>query len=159
MEASGHARWFERLLAELGWELWIGQIRRRFGRRSRKQKTGRARRRASCCDADGGRFERLRIWVPRAEERDLRQLVLHRHRLVELRTRVKKPNCGRWRCEGVGANTGAVEPEGAGAVSALALPAWTIGGGRTTWSCWRKLMRRTNPLDQAVEQEAARRPR
>jgi hypothetical protein len=24
MEASGHARWFERLLAELQFELWIG---------------------------------------------------------------------------------------------------------------------------------------
>jgi hypothetical protein len=24
MEASGHARWFERLLAELQLELWIG---------------------------------------------------------------------------------------------------------------------------------------
>jgi hypothetical protein len=24
MEATGHSRWFERLLAELGFELWIG---------------------------------------------------------------------------------------------------------------------------------------
>jgi hypothetical protein len=24
MEASGHARWFERLLGELNFELWIG---------------------------------------------------------------------------------------------------------------------------------------
>ncbi len=24
IEATGHARWFERLLAELGFELWIG---------------------------------------------------------------------------------------------------------------------------------------
>jgi hypothetical protein len=24
MEARGHARWFERLLAELNFELWIG---------------------------------------------------------------------------------------------------------------------------------------
>jgi len=32
MEASGHARWFERLLAELNIELWIGdaaEIRRK----------------------------------------------------------------------------------------------------------------------------------
>jgi hypothetical protein len=26
MEASGHARWFERLLAELNFELWIGVL-------------------------------------------------------------------------------------------------------------------------------------
>jgi transposase len=24
MEATGHARWFERLMAELGFEVWIG---------------------------------------------------------------------------------------------------------------------------------------
>ena len=31
MEASGHARWFERLLAELDFELWIGDARRSPG--------------------------------------------------------------------------------------------------------------------------------
>jgi transposase len=29
-----------------------------------------------------------RIWVPNAENRDLRQLLWHRHRLVQMRTRV-----------------------------------------------------------------------
>ncbi len=43
MEATGHARWFERLLAELGFELWIGdpaeiEIKTK---RVRKQKTDR----------------------------------------------------------------------------------------------------------------------
>jgi transposase len=30
-----------------------------------------------------------RIWVPSPENRDLRQLLWHRHRLVQMRTRVK----------------------------------------------------------------------
>ncbi|MHB8391943.1 MAG: hypothetical protein ACYDBH_20600, partial [Acidobacteriaceae bacterium] len=34
-----------------------------------------------------GRFPRL--WTPSAEQRDLRQLLIHRHKLVEIRTRVK----------------------------------------------------------------------
>jgi transposase len=34
-----------------------------------------------------GRFPRL--WTPSAEERDLRQLLVHRHKLVSIRTRVK----------------------------------------------------------------------
>ncbi len=34
-----------------------------------------------------GRFPRL--WRPDAEQRDLRQLLIHRHRLVQIRTRVK----------------------------------------------------------------------
>src|SRR6516165_66923 len=40
MEASGHARWFERLLAELGFELWIGDPVQIKAKRVRKQKTG-----------------------------------------------------------------------------------------------------------------------
>ena len=30
-----------------------------------------------------------RLWTPDREQRDLRQLVLHRHKLVEIRSRVK----------------------------------------------------------------------
>ena len=41
MEASGHARWFERLLAELQFELWIGDAAKIRTKRVRKQKTDR----------------------------------------------------------------------------------------------------------------------
>jgi len=41
MEASGHARWFERLLAELQFELWIGDAAEISAKRVRKQKTDR----------------------------------------------------------------------------------------------------------------------
>src|SRR5579862_593069 len=41
MEASGHARWFERLLAELQFELWMGDAAEIRRRRGRKQKTDR----------------------------------------------------------------------------------------------------------------------
>jgi transposase len=41
MEASGHARWFERLMAELQFELWIGDAAEIRTRRVRKQKTDR----------------------------------------------------------------------------------------------------------------------
>ena len=40
MEASGHARWFERLLGDLQFELWIGDAADRT-KRVRKQKTDR----------------------------------------------------------------------------------------------------------------------
>ena len=39
MESSGHARWFERLLHELGFELWIGDAAEIRTKRVRKQKT------------------------------------------------------------------------------------------------------------------------
>src|ERR1700681_2549741 len=41
MEASGHARWFERLVAELQFELWIGDAAENRTKRVRKQKTDR----------------------------------------------------------------------------------------------------------------------
>jgi len=41
MEASGHARWFERLLAELNFELWVGDAAEIRAKRVRKQKTDR----------------------------------------------------------------------------------------------------------------------
>ena len=41
MEASGFSRWFERLLAELGFEQWIGDPTKIKAKRVRKQKTDR----------------------------------------------------------------------------------------------------------------------
>src|ERR1700733_6264715 len=86
MEASGHARWFERLLAELQIEVWIGDAAEIRARRVRKQKTDRQ---------DAQLILKLmlkddfpQIWVPSWENRDLRQLLWHRHRMVQARTRI-----------------------------------------------------------------------
>jgi transposase len=86
MEATGYSRWFERLLAELGIEVWIGDAAEIKTKRVRKQKTDRE---------DARLLLRLQlvnhfpiIWVPTPENRDLRQLLWHRHRLVQMRTRI-----------------------------------------------------------------------
>ena len=84
IEASGHTRWFERLLAELGMELWIGNPAKIATQRVRKQKTDRQDAQLLLQLLVEGRFPRL--WVPSAENRDLRQLLWHRHRLVQMRT-------------------------------------------------------------------------
>jgi len=41
MEASGHARWFERMLGELQFAMWIGDVAEIRTKRVRKQKTDR----------------------------------------------------------------------------------------------------------------------
>jgi transposase len=41
IESSGHSRWFERLLQELGFELWIGDPAEIQSKRVRKQKKDR----------------------------------------------------------------------------------------------------------------------
>src|SRR5215467_3308155 len=86
MEASGHARWFERLLGELQVELWIGDAAEIRAKRVRKQKTDRQ---------DAQLILKLmlkddfpKIWVPSGENRDLRQLLWHRHRMVQARSRI-----------------------------------------------------------------------
>jgi len=86
MEASGQARWFERLLAELNFELWMGDAAEIRTKRVRKQKTDRQDAQLILRLLLEDRFPR--IWVPSWENRDLRQLLWHRHRMVQARTRI-----------------------------------------------------------------------
>src|ERR1700745_2064489 len=85
IEATGHARWFERLLAELGYELWVGDPAQIKAKRVRKQKHDRQDAQLLLKLMMEDRFPR--VWVPSVENRDLRQLLWHRHRLVQMRTR------------------------------------------------------------------------
>lgn len=87
MEAVGNSLWFEQLVERLGHRLWIGDAAKIRASCVRRQKTDRR---------DAGHILKLlvedrfpRIWVPSAEQRDQRQLLLHRHKLVRMRTRVK----------------------------------------------------------------------
>jgi transposase len=86
MEATGHARWFERLLEELHFELRIGDPLEIRATRVRKQKTDRHDAQLLLKLLLEDRFHR--IWVTSWENRDLRQLLWHRHRLVQMRTRI-----------------------------------------------------------------------
>jgi len=86
MEASGQGRWFERLLAELNFELWIGDATVIHAKRVRKQKTDRQDAQLILGLLLEDRFPQ--IWVPSWENRDLRQLLWHRHRMVQARTRI-----------------------------------------------------------------------
>lgn len=87
MEATFNAQWFERMLGENHHELWIGDAAAIRAAMVRKQKT-------DSRDADhildlllADRFPK--IWIPSPEERDLRQLLRHRHKLVGYRTSAK----------------------------------------------------------------------
>jgi transposase len=86
MEATGYSRWFERLLAELDFELWIGDPAEIRTRRPKKQKTDSKDAQLLLQLMLEDRFPR--IWMPSPENRDLRQLLWHRHRLVQMRTRI-----------------------------------------------------------------------
>lgn len=156
VEASGQARWFERLLAELGHELWVGDPAAIRAAMPRKQKT-------DSRDAEHllrllceGRFPR--IWVPTAEQRDVRQLVLHRHRLVQMRTRVKNQLRALALSEGIGRKPGLWSRQGQEQFAALSFPQWTERRRQDNLELLAELVARTEPLDIAVAEEAARRP-
>jgi transposase len=84
IEATGPIHWFERLLAELGHQLWIGDSAKIRASEVRKQKTDERDARLILDLLLAKRFPK--IWVPTPAERDLRQLLWHRHKLVCLRT-------------------------------------------------------------------------
>jgi transposase len=87
MEATGNSQWFIERVQDMGHEIWIGdaaQIRASYVRKQKTDKRDAAHMRKLVME---GRFPRL--WTPDREQRDLRQLVLHRHKLVIIRARVK----------------------------------------------------------------------
>jgi transposase len=87
MEATGNSQWFIELVEDLGHAIWIGdaaQIRASYVRKQKTDKRDAAHLLKLVLE---NRFPKL--WTPDREQRDLRQLVLHRHNLVEIRSRVK----------------------------------------------------------------------
>jgi transposase len=86
MEASGRGRWFERLLGELQIELWIGDAAAIRTKQVRKHRSDRQDARLILKLMLKDDFPK--IWVPSWENRDLRQLLWHRHRMVQARTRI-----------------------------------------------------------------------
>jgi transposase len=87
LESTGNNHWFVDMLAELGHEVWVGDAARIRAKQVRKQKTDRR---------DAAHILDLllkndfpRIWTPSRAERDQRQLLIHRYKLVTLRVRVK----------------------------------------------------------------------
>ena len=69
MESSGHSRWFEGLLRELQFELWIGDAAAIRTKRVRKQKTDRQDAQLILQLLLENRFPR--IWVPGSTEASL----------------------------------------------------------------------------------------
>jgi transposase len=156
MEATGYSRWFERLLAELGIEVWIGDAAEIRTKRVRKQKTDRN---------DAQLLLKLlledafpRIWVPSPENRDLRQLLWHRHRMVQMRTRIMNQLQALAMNEGQRRKKKLWNDQGRAQLEKLPLAPWASRRRQDLL----ELLDRMNPsieeLTVVVEQEAKKRP-
>ncbi len=87
MEATGNSQWFVEMVEDLGHVVLIGDAAQIRASYVRKQKTDKRDAAHILQLVEENRFPKL--WTPSREQRDLRQLVLHRHKLVGIRSRVK----------------------------------------------------------------------
>ena len=156
IEASGHARWFERLLAELNFELWIGDATVIHAKRVRKQKTDRLD--AQLILGLLLKDDFPQIWVPSWENRDLRQLLWHRHRMVQARTRMMNQLQAVALNEGLRCKKKLWREAGRAQLEAFKLAPWT-SQRRTDLL---ELLDRLNPtiakLTQAIDREVEKCP-
>ena len=156
MEASGHARWFEGLLAKLKIELWMGDAAVIRAKRGRKAKTDRQDALHMLNLLLTGDFPQ--IWVASWENRDLRQLLWHRHRMVQARTRVMNQLQAVARNEGLRCKKKLWREHGREQLEAFRLAPWANRRREDLL----ELLDRLNPtiaeLTQAIEQEAEKCP-
>jgi len=152
MEATGYAQWFERMLAEQGHELWIGHASEIRAGVIRKQKT----------DArDAAHLLRLllekrfpRIWIPSPAERDTRQLLRHRYKLVCFRVSVKNQLHGLAMSQGVCRKKKLFTAKGREELEKLSLGPWASRRRQELLAMLDQLNPVIEELDRAVQQQA-----
>jgi len=156
MEACGHYPWFEGLLAECGHQLWLGDAGQIRASVVRKQKTDRR---------DAQQILRLlleerfpRIWVPSLEERDVRQLLVHRHKQVQGRTRVKNQLQSLALSQGVQRKWRLWTEQGRAELQRLPLLPYADERRQHLLQSLEQMNREIAELDRRVEAEASRRP-
>jgi transposase len=156
IESSGNTLWFERLLEKLGHKLLIGDATAIRAASPRKQK---------CDPRDALNILQLllekrfpSIWVPTMGERDVRQLLKHRHTLVQMRTRIKN------QLQHIALNQGLQKKKqlwtkaGQERLKSLALEPWTKRRRDDLLQMLEQMEARITQLDQAVKAEALRWP-
>lgn len=156
MEACGHYPWFERLLAALGFELWLGDAGQIRASVVRKQKTDRR---------DAGQLLQLlreerfpQIWVPSLEERDVRQLLLHRHKQVQARTQVKNQLQSLALSQGLQRRRKLWTAAGRAELQKLELLPYAAQRREHLLRSLDQLQREIGELNRRVEEEVGRRP-
>jgi len=154
MEATGNSHWLVDLVSELGHELWVGdaaQIRASYVRQQKTDKRDAAHILKLLVE---GRFPR--IWMPSSEVRDLRQLLLHRYKLVMIRARVKNELQHLCLNKGVQRKHKLWTKAGQQVLRELPLKAWAGRRRDDLLGLMAMLDQQIEPLDEAVKAEAQR---
>ncbi len=156
LEACGNSQWFVDLLLQLGHEVWVGDAAQIRASYVRKQKTDKRDAAHILKLLIEGRFPRL--WRPSEEQRDLRQLLIHRHKLVEIRTRVKNGLQHLMLNRGVQKKHRLWSQAGQQALRELPLAGWTAQRREDLLGLLQTLNQQIGKLDQAAELASAQHP-
>ncbi len=136
----------------MGHEIWIGDAAQIRASYVRKQKTDKRDAAHILKLVVEGRFPRL--WAPDREQRDLRQLVMHRHKLVEIRSRVKNELQHLALNQGMQERNKLWSAAGQKALRELPLKPWAARRREDLLGLLAMLDRQVGKLDQAVQQAA-----
>jgi transposase len=156
LEATGNFRWFRRLIQNLGFEFLLGDPTQIRARDPRRQKTDKR---------DAKHILKLLlnleefplVWQPPSDNEQLRELLLHRCRMVRLRVRIKN------QLDGMAKNEGLLDSKGWSAkrrrqLEALALPGWDAQRRADLLRLHDQLDDQIEPLEKAVEEAADNHP-
>jgi transposase len=153
MEATGNCQWFVEMLTELGHEVWIGDAAKIRASEVRQQKHDKRDARLLLQLLVEGRFPRL--WTPSPAQRDLRQLLVHRNKLVRMRAQVKTELQHLAMNRGLQRKRRLWSAAGQKQLAELRLPPWAARRREDLQRVRGQLDQQIAPLDHAVAQAAA----
>ena len=146
-EATGNFRWFRRLMQELGHEFLLGDATAIRAACPRKQKTDKRDARHILTLLVEDRFPA--VWQPPVENDELRQLLMHRCRLVRMHTRLKNQLDSMAKNEGI-LSSRVWSPKRRQQIEALPLPGWYARRRADLLGLLDELDKQIRPLDKAV---------
>jgi transposase len=153
VEATGNDRWFRKLLSESGLELVVGDASAIHASAPREQRTDKRDARHILRLLMENRFPA--VWQPSGDNEEQRQLLMHRCRLVRMRTRIKNQLDSIAKSEGLtGSRSWSVKRRGQ--IEALPLTGWYGRRRADLLELLDGLQLRIKPLDAAVEAAAGR---
>jgi len=148
--------WFLQLMEELGIDCQVGHPARIRAAEPRKQKHDRRDAVLQLKLLVENRFPS--IWIPPAEQRDLRSLLLHRHQWVRMRTRVQNTLQAIALSNGLRRGSSLWSQAGQQAVASLSLAPNAAHRRTQLQMLYRRLDRQIGQLDERVRDQALRRP-
>jgi transposase len=157
VEATGNCHWLLDRLRDLGHEVWVGDAAAIRASYVRKQKTDKRDAAHILKLLVEGRFPRL--WLPDREQRDLRQLLIHRHKLVEIRARVKNGLQHLAMNQGVQKKRRLWSQAGQQLLRELPLAPWAARRREDLLGLLSSLDQQIAPLDAAVAEAASQDPK